>query len=163
MNQFPSGLLIVALLSTVIPAQSRWDRSKALRSLRSCANHSMNSGCDEDASQYLVELYNRGDHRLLEPLVNAGSYSDGALSEVLADFYSDMLWKRPGQFLEALSSHSAHNQRTDCMLASQMGGDQLLSVRRSLRNFSSAKYGRLSKVARTCLAEINRANASNAG
>ena len=159
MNQLIFTVLAIACLSSVIIGQVRWNRSKAIQNLSSCGTPK--TGCDETSAAYLVGLYDRGDHGLLKLLVHAGSFSDGALSEVLADFYGDMLWKRPHSFLEALSSERPKDQQTDCMLASVIEGKQLRDVRRSLRKFSSNKYGRLSKVARKCFLEINRAKASN--
>ena len=161
-HKLPLGLLLAALLPCVnVFAQAQTNRADALRNLKGCSLRPIASGCNEGVAEYLIGLYDRGDFALMRPLVNAGYYSDGALSEVLGDFYANVLWKRPRNFLATLSSRSPHDQRTICMLASEMQRDQLGSVRRSLRRLSSPSDRRLSRVARICLAEIDRANASN--
>ena len=156
------GLLVAASVTCAHAfGQAQLDRAAALRNLKSCSLRPVAPTCDERNAEYLIGLYDRGDLALLRPLINAGSYSDGALSEVLGDFYSKVLWKRPRTFVASLSSRSPHDQRTVCMLASEMGRNQLRSVTRSLGNMSSSRERRVSKVARMCLAEINRANVSN--
>jgi hypothetical protein len=119
--------------------------------------------CDEDASEYLIGLFKRGDKALLGPLIDAGLVSDGALSASLGVFYGDLLWKEPRTFLKALASRSKEDQRQLASLAGAMDGsgmprEMLAKVRATLRKMGAQKRNRLSPVARLSLSEVNRAN-----
>jgi len=140
-------------------------RSTALRTLKGCATRPITLGCSEDTAGYLIKLYEHGDKSLLKPLLDAGLTSDGALAEILGDFYSNVLWKNPREFLERLKLRSKNEQLGLSRLAattdgSGMGGDMLRDVRRNLRQIESQR-GRLGPVARICLREVNKANATN--
>ena len=149
-----------------LAAQTPANRADALRTLKGCATRPITWGCNEDTAGYLIGLYDRGDRSLLRPLLDAGLHSDGALAEMLGDFYSDVLEKNPRAFLSSLRSRPIAQQRRLCWSASVtdgsgMGTQTLRNVRYSLRVISSRRNDRLSPVARVCLANVNRANASN--
>ena len=117
-------------------------RSKALTILKGCATRPVTLGCNEETAWYLIGLYNRGDRSLLKPLLDAGLTSDGALSEMLGDFYANVLWKHPHVFLEALRSRPRKEQKQLAWLAgaidgSGMSANMLLDVRRTLGKLSS--------------------------
>jgi hypothetical protein len=99
-------------------------------------------------------------------LLDAGRTSDGALGEILGNFYSNVLVKTPRAFLFALRSRPSKQQRHLCWMAgatdgSGMGTEMLRQVRHSLRVISSRRNDSLSSVARICLINVNRANALN--
>ena len=159
-------ILLSLLLNVDLVAQVPANRAAALRTLKGCATRPITLGCSEDTAGYLIGLYNRGDHALLPPLLNAGLHSDGALGEILGDFYSNVLSKTPRAFLSASRTRSLKQQRHLCWLAGDTDGggmapEMLRDVRHSLRVISSRRDDALSSVARVCLANVNRANASN--
>jgi len=146
-------------------SSQRMTRTTALRSLRGCATRPITLGCSEATAEYLVKLYQKGDKSLLKPLLDAGLTSDGALSETLGDFYSNVLWRNPREFVGALTSHRKEEQHSLCRLAattdgSGMENDMLRDVRRKLRRMRSQR-GRLASVARICLLEVDKANATS--
>jgi hypothetical protein len=109
----------------------------------------------------LIGLHDRGDHNLLNPLVDAGVSSDGALAEILGTFYSSVLSKSPRTFLASVRLRPFKEQRHLCWMAGATDGsgmpkDILQDVQRSLRRISSHRQDRLSSVANICLTEVNR-------
>lgn len=158
--------LTLALTINSIQAQSgakRMSRATALTTLKGCATRSITLGCNEDTAEYLITLYKRGDKSLLRPLLDAGLTSDGALSEVLGDFYSQVLWKNPREMLAALRLRTRKEQRSLSRLMGSVDGsgmpdNMLRDVRRSLSRIASQGNDRLAGVARVCLIEINKAN-----
>ena len=161
------GLLLgLFLLNPSLSAQAPANRAAALRTLKGCATRPITLGCSEDTAGYLIGLYDRGDRSLLKPLLAAGASSDGALSEILGDFYSNVLSKNPRAFLAAARSQPRKQRGHLCWMAgvtdgSGMGTRELRDVRHSLRVISSQRNDPLSSVAHVCLANVNRANASN--
>ena len=165
-----SGFLLLAtlLLGIDVRAQGstgdrRMIRAEALRVLKGCANRPITLGCSEDTAGYLIDLYEHGDHLLLKPLLDAGLSSDGALTEILGTFYSDVLWKHPRAFLGSLSSRPSKQQRRLCNVTGGTDGSgmppgALKDVRRTLARIMSQDQDRLSRVARICLSEVNRTN-----
>ena len=138
-------------------------RAAALTTLKGCTTRPITLGCSEDTAAYLIELYQRGDKSLLNPLLEAGLTSDGALSEILGDFYSDVLWKNPREFLQGLKSRSKKDQQSLSWLAaatdgSGMSDDMLRDIQRNLRRIAS-QPGQLTSVASICLREVDRVNA----
>jgi len=160
------GFLLVFFSVNPNPcAQTPANRAPALRTLKGCAARPITLACSEDTAGYLIGLYDRGDHSLLRPLLEAGRSSDGALAEILGDFYSNVLSKQPRVFLASVRSRPPKQQSHLCWMAgvtdgSGMGTQMLRDVRHSLRVISSRRDGALSSVARVCLANVNRANAS---
>jgi len=166
MKRIVPFLAFSLLLSIDLVAQAPANRATALRTLKGCSTRPITLGCSEDTAGYLIGLYDQGDRALLSPLLNAGPSSDGALAEILGDFYSNVLSKNPRAFLSAIRSRALKQQRHLCWMAGAtdgggMGTKMLRDVRHSLRVISSRRSDPLSSVARTCLADVNRANASN--
>jgi hypothetical protein len=158
-------LVLSFLWSIDLAAQTPASRADALRTLKGCATRPITLGCSEDTAGYLIGLYDHGDRALLRPLLNAGLHSDGALSEMLGDFYSNVLSKSTRSFLLLLRSRPVKQQAHLCWMAgvtdgSGMGPEMLPDVRHSLRVISSRRNDGLSSVARVCLANVNRANTS---
>src|SRR6185369_4146873 len=139
------ALLLLSLLLTInVFTQTPTSRAEALRTLRGCATRPITLGCNEDTASYLVDLYNHGDRSLLGPLLNAGLHSDGALSELLGVFHSDVLTKNPRAFLSALRSRIRKQQRDLCWLAGATDGggmptEDLRRVRQSLRAIAARR------------------------
>jgi hypothetical protein len=164
---FFAGLLFVFFsLNPNLYAQLPAKRAAALRTLKGCAARPITLGCSEDTAGYLIKLYDRGDHSLLRPLLDAGGSSDGALAEILGDFYSTVLSKTPRLFLASVRLRLPKQQQHLCWMAgvtdgSGMGTQMLRDVRHSLRVISSQRSDPLSSVARICLASVTRANASS--
>ena len=153
---------ILVFLHLNVDAQIPTSRAEGLKMLRGCATRPTTLNCNEDTAGYLIKLYNRGDRGLLRPLLEAGLTSDGALSEVLGDFYSEVLAKRPRSFLSSLRLRSQGQQTHFCWMAGLADGGGLNAatlrrVRSSLRAFSSSNDG-LAPIARVCLMEVDRAN-----
>jgi hypothetical protein len=158
-------LVFSLLLGVDLVAQAPANRAAALRALKGCSTRPITLGCSEDTAGYLIGLYDHGDRALLRPLLDAGIHSDAALSEMLGDFYSNVLSNNPRRFLSSLRSRSFKQQRHLCWMAgntdgSGMGTDMLDHVRRSLRVIASRRNDPLSSIARPCLVNVNRANAS---
>lgn len=131
--------------------------------LKGCTRSLYSEGCNEDTAEYLIGLYQRGDKPLLEPLLDAGLVSDGALSESLGSFYGELLSKEPSTFLKALASRPKKEQRQLAWLAGAMDGsgmpeEMLHHVRAALSKMGAQRRNRLSAVARLSLSEVNRAN-----
>jgi hypothetical protein len=143
-----------------VQTQQPNSRTDALRILKGCATRPITSGCSEDTAVYLIDLYEKGDRTVLKSLLDAGRTSDGALSEVLGDFYADILVQRPRTFLEGLRFRPKKEQGSLCWLAaardgSGMGADEIRDVRRNLTTIISGEV-RLAPVARICLREVNK-------
>jgi len=154
-------LLVVFLPNPSPSAQAPPNRAAALRTLRGCATRPIALGCSEDTAEYLIGLYDRGDRSLLNPLLAAGASSDGALSEILGDFYSNVLLKNPRVFLASVRSQPRKQVGHLCWMAGVtdgggMGTEMLRDVRHSLRVISSRRTDPLSSIARICLASVNR-------
>ncbi|MGB7621861.1 MAG: hypothetical protein WBN92_05880 [Terriglobia bacterium] len=172
MIKFASSILFLTLtldllnLSQGQGGSKPMSRARALSTLKGCATRPITLGCSEDTADYLIKLYNHGDKALLKPLLDAGLTSDGALAETLGDFYSNVLWKNPRDFLEALKLRSRKDQHSLCQLAGVTDGggmpdNMLRDVRHTLSQIASQHQHRLASVARVCLVEVNEANATN--
>ena len=164
------SLLFLALLNLNIGllAQTPKKRAEALRKFQACLQPTrhVSLDCSEEFVANVIDLYNRGDYSLLKPLLDAGLSSDGALSQELGGFYSNVLSRNPRRFLAAVRSRPVKQERHLCWMAGATDGSgmetqMLRNVRRSLRVISSRREDPLSSVARTCLANVNRANASS--
>lgn len=93
------GFFLAIFAQSDFYAQIPTNREDGLRMLKGCSTRPVTQNCNEDTAGYLVGLYEHGDRSLLRPLLDAGLRSDGALSELLGDFYSDVLSARPRSFL----------------------------------------------------------------
>ncbi len=139
------------------------NRERALAMLKGCARNRLYRGCNEDTAEYLIGLYKRGDKSLLNPLVDAGLVSDGALSETLGSFYGELLSERPIEFLNALHSRTRKDQEKLALLAAVMDGSGMsnkmfIVTIAKLRRISSQKNNHLAGVAKVCLKEIEKEN-----
>jgi hypothetical protein len=125
------------------------NRKKLLEALRECANKP-----EEDfVADLLMRLCRRGDFSLFRPLFDVSKNADGGFSESLGEFYSDMVYEQPEQFLTALSPYPKNKQRDLCSLAGAEGDggmteERFQHVRESLNDISDIS---LRRVARTCL------------
>ena len=138
-------------------------RKKALAMLKGCSRSLSSEGCDENTAEYLIGLYKRGDKSLLEPLLDAGLISDGALSASLGVFYGELLLKKPRTFLKALGHRPRKEQRQLAWHAGAMDGsgmpkEMMRQVRAELSKIGAQRRSRLSSVARLSLSEVDRAN-----
>jgi hypothetical protein len=166
--KLPLIVLLFLVPLSLILAQAPKNRTEVLRTFKACIrpNRLTTLDCSEDFVGNVIDLYDRGDHSLLKPLLDVGLSSDGALSEMLGDLYSHVLSKNPRRFLAFVQSRPIKQKRHLCWMAgatdgSRMGTQMLHDVRHSLRVISSRGADSLSSVARICLANVNRANASN--
>jgi hypothetical protein len=121
-------------------------------------------GCNEDTAAHAIRLYKKGDRGFLKPLLDLGLKSDGALAEILGDFYSEILWKRPALFLNSLRFRVRKEQKELAWMAgaadgSGMSDKMLHDVRGSLNKISTSRSN-LSLLARFCLSQVNKANAA---
>ena len=164
------SLLFLGLLNLNIGllGQTPQARKETLRTFQACIQPTRPAtlDCSEEFVANVIDLYNRGDNSVLKPLLDAGLSSDGALSQELGGFYSNVLSRSPRRFLAAIKPRPFKQERRLCWMAGATDGGgmetQMLSnVRRSLRVISYQREDPLSSVARTCLANINRANASS--
>src|SRR5712691_1003178 len=115
-------VVLLVLLNLDVRGQTPANRAVALRTLKGCATRPITLGCSEDTAGYLIGLYDRGDHSLLRPLLDAGRSSDGALAEILGDFYSNVLSKHPRVFLASVRSRPPNQQRHLCWMAGVTDG-----------------------------------------
>ena len=165
-----NGLIVLIAVAFVlcplsVSAQMPTNRSEGLKILKGCATRPTTLNCNEDTADYLVKLYNRGDRSLFRPLLDAGLTSDGALSELLGDFYSEVLSTKPRMFLRSLRSRPKKQQKFFCSMAgstdgSGMNDTTLRRTRSSLRALSSHNDD-LAAIAKVCLIEVDRANAGH--
>ena len=143
----------------------KFTRQKALKNLKSCSVSLRDSRCKtnsvEDDAGFLIKLYERGDKALLTHLLYAGLRSDGALSAVLGDFYSNVLEKDPKSFLLAISDRTKKEQIYLTRLT--VGGDGsgspnnwINEMRAKLIQISKKKNNKLSKVAKVCADELKK-------
>ena len=110
---------------------------------------------------FLENLYDNGDESLLEPLLDVGETSDGALSAALGPFYADVLQNKTVTFLNALAGRSKHGQEELCFLAigadgSGNGEPWENDVRTKLSSIANQSKGDLRAVAKICLAQMTR-------
>jgi hypothetical protein len=112
---------------------------EAMEILRGCRSRKM-LDCDGAKIESVILRYRRGDAQLLYPLLKAAEFSDGALSEDLAEFYSDELKVNTTGFLIAVSGLASSTQETIVMLAA-LGGDpdEMTQVQRRLRKLARNK------------------------
>ncbi|MBI3651693.1 MAG: hypothetical protein HY231_11805 [Acidobacteria bacterium] len=99
----------------------------------------------------------------MNPLLDVGLKSDADLAEGLGSFFADVLRQEPERFLQALLKRPVNEQLHLAWMAGVedgggMPGDTLQAVRVSLKRIVARNHDPLAKVARRCLAEIEKAN-----
>ena len=111
----------VAFLLAVLGADYEENRALLVAALERCNARPMQD-CDENTAAFVIGLSQRGDPSLLAPLLRVGPKSDGALSEILGDFYADTLIHSPKQFLLSVRSLTPSAQQEVCYLAGGRDG-----------------------------------------
>ena len=116
----------------------------------------------EDFARVIVAMYEKGDRSVLDTLLGAGKWSDGALSEMLGQFYADRLSKEADLFLSKLAERSQDEQENLCGLAvaadgGGSGDDWGRAVRATLESIlvSRGRDG-LKKPALACLDQLKK-------
>ena len=138
-------------------------RSRALAGLRGCASKPRSKDCGDWAADFLINSYRQGDKAVLKSLLDAWPYSDGAMSEGLGTFYSDLLYKHPRTFLRAIAGRAKKERYKLCMAAGETDGsgmyDPILrDVRMRLRRIAAERHNGLAPIARACAKAVNEAN-----
>lgn len=161
-------LIVFSLLSvpTVTAQQGTLrvaKRSQLLKELKKCVSPRQASGCDEMSVARVAELYKRGDTAVLRNLMDVAPHSDGALSESLGEFFSELLCHKPETFLRAVATRPRSEQDHLLFLAatadgSGMGCKNMSSLRQRLKAISQKQNNRLANLARRCLAQVNKYN-----
>jgi len=142
----------IAFLLAALGDDYEANRKKLLDELQECAEPHPEE-CTSFVADYLMELCRRGDFSLFRLLFDMSRKADGAFSESLGSFYSDMLYEQPEQFLRALSPYPKNKQRALCSAAGfedggGMAEERFLNIHKSLSDISDVF---LRPVARTCL------------
>jgi hypothetical protein len=130
------------------------NKEKLLHALDHCGRKSYpeDGQCYYLVADYLIVLGRRGDASLLGPLFNVSGQADGAFAQYLGGFYSDMLFERPEQFIQALEIRVKDEQRDLCFHAGgYMDRGQLRDVRQSLKRMAARSDVSRAPVARICL------------
>jgi hypothetical protein len=144
----------IAFLLAALGERKQSNVEYLLKSLRGCSAHA--KGCDEGTAALVIGLYDRGEHSVLTPLLSAGLNGDGALSEVLGDFYGEVLSNNTSAFIEALSRLGPEATKSVCFLAGTADGGgmapvRLAKVRKQLKSLNTPE-------ARSCSTEVEKAN-----
>lgn len=135
-------------LSTV-----KMTRARALKGLRGCPRK--HRDCNDWSADFLIDLYWHGDRGVLDALLDAQPYGDGAMASGLGNFYAELLQKQPHVFLREISGRPAKKRFGICMAAgstdgSGMSGSMRRDVRASLRRVARERGTRLARIARDC-------------
>jgi hypothetical protein len=154
----------IAFLLSVLRYDYETNRLKLLSAVSDCRrqDYPRQPNCAYFVSDYLIELARRGDLSFIAPLFGVSGISDGAFSESLGVFYSDILNEHPNEFVEALTLLSTESQDRVCeMTGAEDGGgmssERLRAVKRSLR--AIGRQDRLLvPVVTSCEAAINQSN-----
>lgn len=144
-------------------SHERYTRATAVVAVEACIRNHSDPRCNEDAAAYLTEVYDHGDKTLLPLLVRAGAHSDGALSEILGTFYSDVLTKSPRPLLVAIARLSSKEQKSVIFLAATGDGsgipeEDLSTVSRKLSVLVRDKSVVVRHIAARLLAEVQAQN-----
>jgi hypothetical protein len=126
-----------------------------VHSLQGCDSRP-NHDCDENTIALVIGLYERGNKKLLQPILKLAPNSDGAVSEILGSFYADTLIRSTSEFIDGVRSLSPLFQREVCTLAGGrdgggMSSEELSDVRNKLHMSNS-------ETAKRCLSEIEMIN-----
>lgn len=144
----------IAFLLAVLDSDYVANRKKLFDALQECGNkpYPQEAECTYFVADYLMELCRRGDYFLLGVLFDMSTKADGAFSESLGGFYSDMLYVHPDRFLRTLSTYTKDKQRDLCAAAAiedggGMAEDRFQTIHRSLNDILDTS---LHGVARNC-------------
>jgi hypothetical protein len=115
--------------------------------------------CTYEMADYLMDLCRRGDSSLLHPIFRVSNKADGAFSQSLGGFYSDMLNDRPAQFVSALARYRRRLQEGFCWSAGREDGSGMNErryrhVTRLLNDLSSERFLSIAPVAKICLTGV---------
>lgn len=151
----------VAFLLATLGQDYEANRDRLLDALSRCSDqpYPKEAQCSDFIADYLMELCRRGDASLFQPLFDVSGKADGAFSQSLGGFYSDMLWEKPEQFIKALESRPKKEQRELCYRAGVEDGGgmnegRLRDTRESLSRMSALSNDSLALVARTCISGV---------
>lgn len=149
------SLVIAFLLATLGSHYSR-NRDYLIESLRRCDSIERDYDCSEDTAGFLIGLYESGHREVLRSLLTVGYRADGALAEMLGDFYSSVLRRTPAYFIQTIRTLSLPVQGKLCSLAGSTDGggmppDDLRRVREQLLRIGGP-------VALQCLRQVEAAN-----
>ncbi len=159
---FAWSLAVVTILAQPSLAEG-YTRASAIRSLRACNGERVKTECSEDAANYLMGKFYRGDQALLPLLIRTGLRADGALATDLADFYADLLSTRPELFLEQLRGFSPSDQGQLAWLAGTGDGgglapDELKTIVANLHRLAASGSPNHRRLARFVLREVLSGN-----
>ena len=160
---------IIVWLSAILawlPTHSfatQFTRASAIRSLRRCNGEPVKATCTEEAAEFLIDQFERGDGSLLTILVRTGLYADGALATDLAVFYDEMLTTKPEVFLGQLGRYKAADRKKLAALAATGDGsgieeEQLAKIVANLKRLIAQGRPDIQAIARIVLREVQRAN-----
>jgi len=126
--------------------------------MKRCAHKPYPENCRYAIADYLMQLCRRGDSSLLHSIFSVSNKADGAFSQSLGGFYSDMLNDRTKQFLTALAWYSKQKQRALCWDAGAEDGSGMDETRfrrvDGLLNQIAMRRLSIAVVARTCLTGV---------
>lgn len=104
----------IAYIFVVLKHDAAKNSAKIGTTLRECGRRGIgleNANDCEAAANYGMDLFDRGDKAFLNPLLDVGLKSDGALSEGLGVFFAAVLQKEPERFLQTLLKRPVREQR----------------------------------------------------
>ena len=157
-------LLLLASLTLAQPkAVCTASRATLLGELKKCAPPRPANHCDESSVYRVAELYQRGDVSVLARLMDVAPHSDGALSEALGDFFSQLLCNKPETFLRAVATRPVTEHANLLLLAAVadgggMGCGKLTALRRRLKAIAQRPNDHLALLAKVCLTQVNQHN-----
>jgi len=154
-NPGPRAQRAAFLLATMGVNYER-SRDYLLWVFKGCTVPDIARGCDDMTGDYLANLYSHGHSEILRPLLQDGvnSYSASG-AEFLGDFFSHLVAKSPGDFLEAVRSFPVETQKKMCFFAGSADGGGMAPA--DLKRARDQLRGK-GVVARRCLEAIERAN-----
>ena len=139
-----------ALSDACIPPKAA-HKKEVLSALAKCSHVPPRpNNCDDVAGEVLT-WYECGDSALLDPLLGASAYSDGALSDLLGGFLGDLIVGHPDLLLRHVSRRSASEQEAIGQLtldSDEIPVDQIPKVQADLKRLASSRDQRVAKAAR---------------
>ena len=153
----------MSFLEAALGHEYNSNRDNLFTELDKCADKAYphDSQCRFTIAEYLMELARRGDASVLPALFDITDKADGAFSQSLGGFYSDMLAERSQEFLTMLSHLPKKEQKIPCESAGWedgggMGEERVNEVRKSLTQLM--RHQSLSSLARRCLSGVEAAH-----